>query len=243
MSYRVWPPVAAAPMLFRETMAEAAEAVGVDWSAVVARRDRPTRGPWRVFAHRRRDLALICVLALVLLGVVFAGAIGKHTPRVGALPAAEEAPATVHPARRPPGPCRVRRPRAWPPAAASTAAGRARGPRAAAHQRAGLPGCRGCTNPLHTPPPDRAADETPPALAAGTIAASRCSPISHPGWRASFSGAFRAACWRQPSRCSFSYLLPVWRHPLSPCRWRHVGGRSYAGPRGATARAGALRPT
>jgi RNA polymerase sigma factor (sigma-70 family) len=39
VSYRAWLPVAAAPLLFRETMARAAGAVGEDWSDVVARHE------------------------------------------------------------------------------------------------------------------------------------------------------------------------------------------------------------
>ncbi len=39
ISYRAWLPISAGPFLFRETMAEAAELVGADWSGIVARRE------------------------------------------------------------------------------------------------------------------------------------------------------------------------------------------------------------
>ena len=104
LSYRSWIPIAAAPVLFRETMAEAAEAVGADWSPVVARRER-SRGERRsghgsrlglsgsspVLAHRRRDLVLIGVLALALVTVVFAGATSDDEPPVGTVGVADEA--------------------------------------------------------------------------------------------------------------------------------------------------------
>ena len=111
VSYRAWLPIAAAPVLFRETMAEAAEAVGADWSAVTARRDRTPApgsrlsrpraqglglgGSSPVLAHRRRDLVLIGILALALVAIVFAGATGDDAPPTAALPASEEEPATV----------------------------------------------------------------------------------------------------------------------------------------------------
>ena len=103
VSYRAWVPIAAGPVLFRETMAEAAEAVGADWSDVVARRQRARghgarfslSGSSPVLAHRRRDLALISVLALALVAVVFAGATSDDAPPTEAAPAAEESPATV----------------------------------------------------------------------------------------------------------------------------------------------------
>ena len=46
VSYRAWLPIAAGPFLFRETMAEAAELVGADWSDVVARRESARGGLW-----------------------------------------------------------------------------------------------------------------------------------------------------------------------------------------------------
>ena len=52
VSYRAWLPIAAGPVLFRETMAEAAEAVGADWSDVVARRQRARRPRRPLLAER-----------------------------------------------------------------------------------------------------------------------------------------------------------------------------------------------
>ena len=39
LSYRAWLPIGAGPLLFRETMAEASEVVGADWSETIARRE------------------------------------------------------------------------------------------------------------------------------------------------------------------------------------------------------------
>src|ERR671915_126501 len=39
VSYRAWAPIAAGPLLFRETMAQAAEHVGADWSETIARHE------------------------------------------------------------------------------------------------------------------------------------------------------------------------------------------------------------
>jgi len=39
VSYRAWLPTAAAPLLFRETMARASDAVGADWSETIARHE------------------------------------------------------------------------------------------------------------------------------------------------------------------------------------------------------------
>src|SRR5215211_4903814 len=139
VSYRAWLPIAAAPLLFRETMARAAEAAGEDWSEVIAGHDfhrrplahdshrsgpgraRPLAhdshrsGPGRarplahdaagaggaaaqgarasVFRHRRRDLILIGLFALLLVVVVFAGATGDDPPADDPVPVADEVPA------------------------------------------------------------------------------------------------------------------------------------------------------
>ena len=86
ISYRAWLPVAAGPLLFRETVANAAEAVGADWSDVIARHEARMSAPQGMGArlraaagggaaggsqsgsaraalgrHRRRDLALVGV--------------------------------------------------------------------------------------------------------------------------------------------------------------------------------------
>jgi RNA polymerase sigma-70 factor (ECF subfamily) len=62
VSYRAWVPVVAAPFLFRETMARAAELVGADWSDVVERVDRP----------RGRDAGPIQPVIAAVLAVVAA---------------------------------------------------------------------------------------------------------------------------------------------------------------------------
>src|SRR5215211_453921 len=139
VSYRAWLPIAAAPLLFRETMARAAEAAGEDWSEVIAGQDAHRRplahdshrsgpgrarplahdshrsGPGRarplahdaagagaaaaqgarasVFRHRRRDLILIGLFALLLVVVVFAGATGDDPPADDLVPVADEVPA------------------------------------------------------------------------------------------------------------------------------------------------------
>ena len=110
VSYRAWIPVAAAPLLFRETMAHAAEAVGADWSDAIARHEpRFARagaggggagaggatGSARAsgFRRRRLDLLLAAGLAAVLLLVVFSSALRDGTPVEKAAPVADETPA------------------------------------------------------------------------------------------------------------------------------------------------------
>ena len=111
ISYRAWLPVSAGPFLFRETMAEAAELVGADWSNVVARREgaRSATGAGAagsaasgagtegaraaVLRHRRLDLALMAVLGLALVLVVFVGPTSDGAPVTAIVPAAEEQPA------------------------------------------------------------------------------------------------------------------------------------------------------
>ena len=68
LSYRSWAPVAAVPLLFRETMARAAETVGADWSDV----DRAGGGRRSLGRHVARDAVLIGALTLVLLFVALA---------------------------------------------------------------------------------------------------------------------------------------------------------------------------
>jgi len=107
-SYRAWLPITAGPLLFRETMAEAAELVGADWSNVVARRSGPrsaavpgaaggatagTEGARAaILRHRRLDLALIALLGLVLVLVVFVGPTSDDSPTSAVVPAAEKQP-------------------------------------------------------------------------------------------------------------------------------------------------------
>ncbi len=129
ISYRAWLPVAAGPLLFRETVANAAEAVGADWSDVIARHEARLSAPQGMGArlraaagggaaggsqsgsaraalgrHRRRDLALVGVLALVLLLVGFAAGLGDGTKVEDPVPVADEgvpAETTEEPAPEP----------------------------------------------------------------------------------------------------------------------------------------------
>ena len=110
VSYRAWAPIAAGPLLFRETMAQAAEHVGTDWSETIARHEaRRGGGPVAAAAgggagaaagsssaraailrHRRRDLTLIGVLTCLLVLVVLVGATSDDDPVESVVPAAEE---------------------------------------------------------------------------------------------------------------------------------------------------------
>jgi RNA polymerase sigma-70 factor (ECF subfamily) len=118
VSYRAWLPVAAAPVLFRETMARAEGAVGEDWSDVVARHEAklangagrglgqrlgwagggaaagaasaPESARASLRRHRRRDLALIGGLAAVILLVVLAATVQDGTQVEDVQPAAED---------------------------------------------------------------------------------------------------------------------------------------------------------
>ena len=129
ISYRAWLPVAAGPLLFRETVANAAEAVGADWSDVIARHEARMSAPQGMGArlraaagggaaggsqsgsaraalgrHRRRDLALVGALALVLLLVGFAAGLGDGTKVEDPVPVADEgvpAETTEEPAPEP----------------------------------------------------------------------------------------------------------------------------------------------
>jgi RNA polymerase sigma-70 factor (ECF subfamily) len=128
ISYRAWLPVAAGPLLFRETVANAAEAVGADWSDVIARHEARMSAPQGLRSrlkaaagggaaggaqsgsaraslgrHRRRDLALVGALAAVLLLVGFAAGLGDGTKVEEAVPVADEEPAqtTEEPAPEP----------------------------------------------------------------------------------------------------------------------------------------------
>ena len=89
LSYRSWAPVAAAPLLFRETMAQAAETVGADWSDV----GEDGRGPVR--RHLARDVALIGTLTLLVLLVALAAKTHDGIPVSDAVPAAEDTSAAA----------------------------------------------------------------------------------------------------------------------------------------------------
>jgi len=98
-SYRGWLPVAAAPFLFRETLAQAAEAVGADWSELIARHEAASggagggdaiarrRGPFR---HRRLDLLLGALLVGVVLLVMLAGSTRDSSSSPDPIPVAHE---------------------------------------------------------------------------------------------------------------------------------------------------------
>ena len=113
VSYRAWAPVAAGPLLFRETMAQAAEHVGADWSEAIARGEA-RRGVGAAAAggaagagagsgsarasilrHRRRDLTLIGLLTCVLVLVVLVGAASDDDPVESVVPAADEGQAVA----------------------------------------------------------------------------------------------------------------------------------------------------
>ena len=114
VSYRAWAPIAAGPLLFRETMAQAAEHVGADWSETIARHEaRRTGGAAAaaggaagaaagtgnaraaILRHRRLDLTLIGLLTCVLVLVVLVGAGSDDDPVESVVPAADEEPAVA----------------------------------------------------------------------------------------------------------------------------------------------------
>ncbi len=109
VSYRAWAPIAAGPLLFRETTAQAAELVGADWSEAIARHEARRAGGAAAAAggaagagaaagsaraailrHRRRDLTLIGLLTCVLMLVVLVGAASDDDPVESVVPAADE---------------------------------------------------------------------------------------------------------------------------------------------------------
>ena len=130
VSYRAWLPVAAAPVLFRETVARAAGVAGEDWSDVIARHEARTGngtpggpggrmaaaggaaggaggGPGTALAsvlrHRRLDLVLIGGLAVVILLVLLSASVQEGSRVEQAQPAAEETqPAADDPAPKEP---------------------------------------------------------------------------------------------------------------------------------------------
>jgi RNA polymerase sigma-70 factor (ECF subfamily) len=130
ISYRAWLPVAAGPLLFRETVANAAETVGADWSGVIARHEARRGGPQGLRArlkraagggrssgsaraslrrHRRRNLALATGLALVLLLIGFATGLGDGTNVEEAVPVADEQPPAETAAQPAPEPKKQKR--------------------------------------------------------------------------------------------------------------------------------------
>src|ERR671915_433925 len=114
VSYRAWAPVAAGPLLFRETMAQAAEHVGADWSETSARHEARRGGGAAaagggavgvgagagsaraaILRHRRRDLTLIGVLTCLLVLVVLVGAASDDDPVETVVPASDTGQAVV----------------------------------------------------------------------------------------------------------------------------------------------------
>lgn len=112
LSYRAWVPIAAGPVLFRETMARAADLVGADWSALIHRheaRRAATRatgaaggvasGPGveaaraALLPHPRIDLTLSSLLAVTLLLVALVSGLGDGASLRDVVPAAEDTPA------------------------------------------------------------------------------------------------------------------------------------------------------
>jgi RNA polymerase sigma factor (sigma-70 family) len=107
VSYRAWAPIAAGPLLFRATMAEAAEHVGADWSETIAKHEARRgvgaaaggaggaaagSGSARaaILRHRRRNLTLVGLLTCLLLLVVLVGAASDDDPVESVVPAADE---------------------------------------------------------------------------------------------------------------------------------------------------------
>src|SRR5918996_1241111 len=114
VSYRAWAPVAAGPLLFRETMAQAAEHVGADWSEAIARHEARRGGGGAaagggavgvgtgaesaraaILRHRRRDLTLVGLLTCLLVLVVLVGAASDDDPVETVVPAAGKGQAVV----------------------------------------------------------------------------------------------------------------------------------------------------
>jgi RNA polymerase sigma-70 factor (ECF subfamily) len=92
-SYRAWAPIAAAPWLFKETMARAAELTGSDWSAAIAEHEAARSAALatteRATRRRRRGIAAgVCVAAALLIGGGVA-ALGGNDDSEPAEPAAE----------------------------------------------------------------------------------------------------------------------------------------------------------
>jgi RNA polymerase sigma factor (sigma-70 family) len=115
-SYRAWAPIAAAPWLFKETLAKAAELTGSDWSETIAERGaahdpgglqpgmpslyRTLGAPVAAGRKRRRRLLAAAGLGVAaLLAVVATTVVGKDDPPA---PPAEPATRTVETVADPP---------------------------------------------------------------------------------------------------------------------------------------------
>jgi RNA polymerase sigma factor (sigma-70 family) len=119
-SYRLWVPVGASPLLFRETMARAAELTGSDWTDVIEKRARAREsgaaggaaggagsGAAQALARRLRPTRVKAVVATALAGVLvlvgFEAATTDTPPADSAAPAAQElgsAPKAKHRAKK-----------------------------------------------------------------------------------------------------------------------------------------------
>ena len=101
-SYRAWAPIAAAPWLFEETMAKAAELVGADWNDAIAEHKggaQPQAGMPAAYGGtspeaaaagiRRRRMLVGAGLAAALLALGVVTAVGEDEPPAPAEPAAE----------------------------------------------------------------------------------------------------------------------------------------------------------
>jgi DNA-binding CsgD family transcriptional regulator len=102
-SYRAWTPIAAAPWLFKETLAKAAELTGSDWSETIAERAAAhdpagiqpgmpsiyrALQPVASKKRRRRLFAAAGLGAAALLAVVTTAVLGQDDPPTPAEPAA-----------------------------------------------------------------------------------------------------------------------------------------------------------
>jgi len=76
-SYRAWAPIPAAPWLFEETMARAAELLGADWSETISRRTASRRGGG-VPTRRRWALVGGALLTLFVAGLLMARAVDNR---------------------------------------------------------------------------------------------------------------------------------------------------------------------
>ena len=113
-SYRAWAPLAAAPWLFEETMAKAAELTGSDWAETITERSRehdpaalqpgmPSiyrafTAPVETHRRRRRIFAAAGLGAAALLAVV-ATVLGQDDPPAPEPPAAKAVETVAEPAR------------------------------------------------------------------------------------------------------------------------------------------------
>jgi RNA polymerase sigma factor (sigma-70 family) len=109
-SYRAWSPIAAAPWLFEQTMARAAELTGSDWSAAIADRPTPTAiqpgmppaylaglppTPAGAADRKRRRTIAAALAAAILLLAIAATVLGDGDPSPPPPPADTVEPRTT----------------------------------------------------------------------------------------------------------------------------------------------------